>query len=165
MQLAVFNALQHRDAVRALRPCLDVERWLVQIADARPFPSLQALTDFAKTAAHPFASAEIQQALSHHPRIGERPTAETAEASMSRSEQSGVDPADAEVAQELAEGNRQYEEKFGQVFLIRAAGRTASEILAALRERLTHTPDQEQAIIAQQLREIAVLRVEGVISE
>lgn len=165
MQLAVFNALQHGDAVRALRPCLDVERWLVQIADARPFPSLQALTDFAKSAANPFASAEIQQALSHHPRIGERPTAETAEASMSRSEQAGVDPADVKVARELAEGNRKYEEKFGQVFVIRAAGRTATEILAALSERLTHTPDQEETIVAQQLREIALLRLQGVINE
>lgn len=165
MQLAAFNALQRGDAVSALRPCLDVDRWLEQIADARPFPSLQALTDFAGTAASPFTTAEVQQALGRHPRIGERPTAETAEASMSRSEQAGVDPADAKVARELAEGNRRYEEKFGQVFLIRAAGRTAPEILAALRERLTHTADQEQTIIAQQLREIAVLRLEGVISE
>ena len=165
MQLAAFNALNRADAVAALRPCLDVDRWLEQVADARPFPSLQALMDLANAAANPFTSAEVQQALGHHPRIGERPTAETAEASMSRSEQAGVDPADVKVARELAEGNRQYEEKFGQVFLIRAAGRTASKILAALRERLTHTPAQEQAIIAQQLREIAVLRLEGVISE
>jgi 2-oxo-4-hydroxy-4-carboxy-5-ureidoimidazoline decarboxylase len=165
MQLAVFNALQLGDAVAALRPCLDVERWLRQIAEARPFPSLPALMDFARTAANPFTSAEIQQALGHHPRIGERPTAETAEASMSRSEQAGVDPADAQIARELAEGNHEYEEKFGHVFLIRAAGRSAPEILAALRERLTHTPDQEEAIIAQQLREIALLRLEGVISK
>ncbi|WP_309107264.1 2-oxo-4-hydroxy-4-carboxy-5-ureidoimidazoline decarboxylase [Arthrobacter sp.] len=165
MQLAVFNALNRRDAVAALRPCLDVERWLGQIADARPFPSLPALRDFAGTAANPLTSAEIQQALSHHPRIGERPTAETAEASMSRSEQAGVGPADGKVAQDLAEGNRKYEEKFGQVFLIRAAGRSASDILTALRERLTHSPGQEEAIISQQLREIALLRLEGMISE
>lgn len=165
MQLAVFNALNRGDAVAALRPCLDVGRWLGQIADARPFLSLPALLDFARTAANPFTSAEVQQALSHHPRIGERPTAETAEASLSRSEQAGVDPADVKVAQDLAEGNRKYEEKFGQVFLIRAAGRSAPEILAALRERLSHTPEQEQAIIAQQLREIALLRLQGVISE
>ncbi|WP_461164406.1 2-oxo-4-hydroxy-4-carboxy-5-ureidoimidazoline decarboxylase [Arthrobacter sp. R4-81] len=165
MQLAVFNALKGADAVAALRPCLDVERWLGQIVDARPFPSLPALMGFARTAASPLTSAEIQQSLSHHPRIGERPTAETAEASMSRSEQAGVDPADAKVVQELAEGNRAYEEKFGHVFLIRAAGRTAPEILAALKERLTNTPDLEEAIIAQQLREIALLRLQGVISE
>jgi 2-oxo-4-hydroxy-4-carboxy-5-ureidoimidazoline decarboxylase len=84
---------------------------------------------------------------------------------MSRSEQAGVDPADTAVAEALARGNREYEEKFGRVFLIRAAGRTAPEILAALHERLANTPAQEDAIVAQQLREIALLRLEGVISE
>ena len=62
--------------------------------------------------------------MAHHPRIGERPTAATTEAAMSRSEQAGVDPADQDVSTALAEGNRAYEEKFGRVFLIRAAGRT-----------------------------------------
>jgi 2-oxo-4-hydroxy-4-carboxy-5-ureidoimidazoline decarboxylase len=84
---------------------------------------------------------------------------------MSRSEQAGVDPADTDVAGALARGNRAYEEKFGRVFLIRAAGRTAPEILAALNERLANTPAQEDVIVAQQLREIALLRLEGVISE
>jgi 2-oxo-4-hydroxy-4-carboxy-5-ureidoimidazoline decarboxylase len=84
---------------------------------------------------------------------------------MSRSEQAGVDPADAEVTEALAAGNRAYEEKFGRVFLIRAAGRTAPEILAALQERLDNSPAQEDVIVAQQLREIALLRLEGVISE
>jgi hydroxyisourate hydrolase len=83
---------------------------------------------------------------------------------MSRSEQSGVDQRDAETVAALAEGNRAYEEKFGRVFLIRAAGRTAEEMLTALRERLGHTPEQEEPIVAQQLREIAVLRLEQSLS-
>jgi 2-oxo-4-hydroxy-4-carboxy-5-ureidoimidazoline decarboxylase len=103
--------------------------------------------------------------MAHHPRIGERPTASTPEASLSRTEQAAVDPADQDLAAALAEGNRAYEERFGRVFLIRAAGRTAPEILAALHERLTHTAEEEDAIVAQQLREIALLRLEGVISE
>ena len=80
---------------------------------------------------------------------------------MSRSEQSGVDPADARVADALAEGNRAYERKFGRVFLIRAAGRSASDILAALSERLEHTPAEEEPVVADQLRQIAVLRLKG----
>ncbi len=47
------------------------------------------------------------------------------------------------------------------MFLIRAAGRSREEILAALTGRLAHTPEEEQTIIGQQLREIAVLRLEG----
>jgi 2-oxo-4-hydroxy-4-carboxy-5-ureidoimidazoline decarboxylase len=165
MKLAVFNSADRDKAMAALRPCLDVERWVGQIADTRPFASVHALLEFARAAADPFTETEVKQALAGHPRIGERPTAATAEASMSRSEQSGVDPADSEVSQALAEGNRAYEEKFGRVFLIRAAGRTAAEILASLRERLDNSPEVEDAVVAQQLREIAVLRLEGVISE
>jgi 2-oxo-4-hydroxy-4-carboxy-5-ureidoimidazoline decarboxylase len=165
MQLAEFNSVDRVDVVDVLRPCLDIGRWVDQIADARPFTDRDALLDFANDAARPFTSAEVQGALSHHPRIGERPKAQTIEAAMSRSEQSGVDPSDDSVAAALAKGNREYEEKFGRVFLIRAAGRTAPEILAALQERLGHTPEEEDAIVAQQLREIALLRLEGVISE
>jgi 2-oxo-4-hydroxy-4-carboxy-5-ureidoimidazoline decarboxylase len=164
MQLAVFNEVPRAEAAAVLRPCADVPRWVSEITDARPFASNEALLAFAGRAAHPFTPEEVQAALAHHPRIGERPTAETTEASMSRSEQAGVDPADAGTARALAEGNRAYEEKFGRVFLIRAAGRTAPEMLAALRERLEHSPEEEQAVVAQQLREIALLRLEGVIS-
>lgn len=165
MKLAEFNEADRAAASAVLRPCIDVQRWVDQITDARPFASCDALLGFAREAASPFTPDEVEAAMAHHPRIGERPTAATAEASMSRSEQAGVDPADAEVTEALAAGNRAYEEKFGRVFLIRAAGRTAPEILAALQERLDNSPAQEDVIVAQQLREIALLRLEGVISE
>ncbi|MCU1515283.1 MAG: decarboxylase [Pseudarthrobacter sp.] len=165
MKLAEFNSADTAAAAAALKPCVDVQRWVEAITAARPFASRGALLDFAAEAAAPFTAAEVEAALAHHPRIGERPTASTAEASMSRSEQSGVDPSDNGAAKALADGNRAYEEKFGRVFLIRAAGRTAPEILAALNTRLTNPPAEEDAIVAQQLREIAVLRLEGVISE
>lgn len=83
---------------------------------------------------------------------------------MSRSEQAGVDPSDADVQQALRDGNLAYEERFGRVFLIRAAGRSAGEILSSLRERLQHDPASEERIIAGQLREIALLRLRGTIT-
>ena len=165
MQLALFNSADRADAVGILRPCLDVERWVAEIADARPFNGKDDLLAFAKDAASPFTAEELESALAHHPRIGERPKAQTTEAAMSRSEQSGVDPSDDATATALAEGNRAYEEKFNQVFLIRAAGRSAGEILASLNERLGHTPEEEDRIVAEQLREIALLRLSGTISE
>jgi 2-oxo-4-hydroxy-4-carboxy-5-ureidoimidazoline decarboxylase len=165
MKLAEFNTADPQSAAAALRPCIDVTRWVDTVTAARPFASKGALLDFAAEAANPFTAAEVEAAMAHHPRIGERPTAATAEASMSRSEQAGVDPSDAAAADALAKGNRDYEEKFGRVFLIRAAGRTAPEILHALNQRLTHSPAEEDTIVAQQLREIAVLRLEGLITE
>ena len=70
---------------------------------------------------------------------------------------------DDDVQQRLADGNRAYEDRFGHVFLIRAAGRSGEEILAALEDRLGNDAVTESAIMAQQLREIAVLRLEGIL--
>ena len=165
MELAVFNSVDRDEAIRILTPCLDISRWVNDVVDARPFASLDELLAQARKAAEPFTSDEVESALAHHPRIGERPKAQTTEAAMSRSEQAGVDPGDSGTTAALAEGNLAYEEKFGRVFLIRAAGRSAQEILGALQERLTHTPEEEDIIVAGQLREIALLRLAGLISE
>ena len=44
----------------------------------------------------------------------------------------------------LLEGNRAYEERFGHVYLIRAAGRSPSEMLAELRRRLDNDDASER---------------------
>ncbi|GAA1055252.1 OHCU decarboxylase [Agromyces luteolus] len=164
MTLEAFNGADRDAAIGFLRPCLDVDRWCGELVDGRPYDSVDDLLVRAEAAADPFTRAEVDGALAHHPRIGERPTGAGAEATMSRAEQSGVDPTDAAVAAALAEGNRAYEERFGRVFLIRAAGRSSREILDALTVRLGHTPDEEDPVVADQLRQIAVLRLKGLLA-
>ncbi len=63
--------------------------------------------------------------------------------------------------QKLVEGNQAYEERFGHVFLIRAAGRSGDEILAELERRLGNTPEAERLETADNLRQIAMLRLES----
>ncbi|WP_173921478.1 2-oxo-4-hydroxy-4-carboxy-5-ureidoimidazoline decarboxylase [Agromyces sp. Marseille-P2726] len=161
MRLDEFNDADWEDAVEMLRPCVDVQRWCEEVADGRPYASVDDLVGAAGDAAAPFTADEVEAALAHHPRIGERPAGDDVEAAMSRREQSGVDPTDAATAAALAEGNRAYEARFGRVFLIRAAGRSSAEMLAALHERLGNTPAEEDAVVAEQLREIALLRLRG----
>lgn len=164
MRLEAFNRADREEAIAALRPCLDIDRWCAEVADARPYASVDELVAWAEVAASPFTAPEVEGALAHHPRIGERAAGADAEAAMSRAEQAGVDPDDAEIAAALAAGNRAYEERFGRVFLIRAAGRSAREMLDALTERLGHTPAEEEPVVAEQLREIAVLRLKGLVA-
>lgn len=164
MKLTEFNSLSRTEAADAVRPALDIPRWLEAVIDARPYAHHDALLSTARTAAKPFSSEEIDGALAHHPRIGERAEGDSAEAGLSRAEQSAVDPRDTEVQQRLREGNLAYEERFGQVFLIRAAGRTPEEILENLSERMTHDPGTERAVVADQLRQIALLRLEGLVT-
>lgn len=164
MTLEQFNLLDREQARDAVRPCVDIARWVDGVVDARPYATVEELLTVARETASPWTTAEIDGALAHHPRIGERARGGHAEASLSRSEQAGIDPGDAPVAEALAAGNRAYEERFGRVFLIRAANRTPGEILAALQARMTHSPEQEIPVVAGQLREIAVLRLEGLVT-
>jgi 2-oxo-4-hydroxy-4-carboxy-5-ureidoimidazoline decarboxylase len=88
----------------------------------------------------------------------------SAEARASRREQGSMGDADAEVRDALLEGNRAYEQRFGHVFLIRASGRTPAEMLAELRRRLGNHVDAERAEVTEQLAQITVLRVKGLLS-
>jgi 2-oxo-4-hydroxy-4-carboxy-5-ureidoimidazoline decarboxylase len=158
MKLEQFNTAPRSQAIDTLSPCVDVVRWCEQIVDSRPLSTRDALLATALAAALPFTSLEVAVALSHHPRIGQHPVRDDREAAMARSGQAGVDHTDEAIATGLAIGNRAYEQKFGRVFLIRAAGRTGEQMLASLHERLRNTATTEDRTVAEQLREIAILR-------
>ena len=111
----------------------------------------------AESAASPFTADEVDGALAQHPRIGERPSGSHAEARFSRAEQAGIGTPETAVAAALLEGNLAYEKRFGRVFLIRAAGRSDRDPRLA-QERLGNTDAEEQPVVADQLRQIAVLR-------
>ena len=154
-----FNSAPRDEAVALLRPCLDIPRWSAALVDGRPYASVGDLVAAAESAASPFTVDEVDGALAQHPRLGERPSGSHAEARFSRAEQAGIGTPETAVAAALLEGNLAYEKRFGRVFLIRAAGRSATEILGALNERLGHTDAEEQPVVADQLRQIAVLRL------
>lgn len=157
--LARFNAASQDEAVATLMACAAVPRWAREVAAGRPYPDVPAVLARARGAA-PWTDDEVEAALARHPRIGERPSTAGADAEHSRREQAGVGD-DPEVLRRLAAGNRAYEDRFGHVFLIRAAGRDAAQILAALETRMGNDPAAERRVAAEQLREIAVLRLQG----
>lgn len=67
--------------------------------------------------------------------------------------------ASAELATSMAEANAAYEERFGRIFLIRAAGRSPEEMLAELKRRLGNDELTEATEAIEQLRQIALLRL------
>ena len=156
-----FNALPEAEATRRLLTCLNVPRWAAEVAAGMPYPDYDALAAKAEASATELSDDELSAALDGHPRIGERAGAKH-EAEFSSREQAQVDRNDAEVMAALADGNRSYERRFGRVFLIRAAGRSSSEILAELRRRLGNDDETERAETVAALREIALLRMKDV---
>jgi 2-oxo-4-hydroxy-4-carboxy-5-ureidoimidazoline decarboxylase len=61
--------------------------------------------------------------------------------------------------EQLTEANRRYEARFGHIFLVAAAGRSADEILAALRDRMDNDPVTEAQVVAGEHRKIARMRL------
>jgi len=142
-----------------LQVCLHVPRWVDDLVARAPYSSIAELEEVARAAATPLSPEEVDQALSTHPRIGDKPQGDSAAAKLSTAEQSASASSDPALDEALADGNRAYEEKFGRIFLIRAAGRSRAEILAELNRRLELDPDAEIAVVGEELRDIALLRI------
>jgi 2-oxo-4-hydroxy-4-carboxy-5-ureidoimidazoline decarboxylase len=161
--LAAFNDLAADEARRRLLTCLDVPRWADDVLAGRPYATLDQVEDRMVAASATITDDELERALARHPRIGERAEAGRHDAEHSTREQAGVDRGDADVVRRLAEGNRAYEERFDRVFIIRAAGRDAPEILGELQRRLDNSVEAERAETIDQLTQIALLRVREVL--
>jgi 2-oxo-4-hydroxy-4-carboxy-5-ureidoimidazoline decarboxylase len=143
----------------ALRSCLAVDRFVDEVAAAAPFASHDGLLAEADRVASSLTPAEVDAALAHHPRIGERAAGDGQSQRFSRAEQSTADASDAGLASAIADGNARYEERFDRVFLIRAAGRSRQEILAELDRRLLLDDEAEAATVASELHDITMLRL------
>lgn len=156
MDLDEFNRLSADEAADRLRDCVAIDSFAETVTAGRPYRSVPALLSAAETHTGTWTEVEVEAALADHPRIGERPTA------RSRREQAGVRGED--VQQRLRDGNRRYEQRFGRIYLVRAAGRSGDELLAMLERRLRNDPATELDVTRQQLAEITMLRLEGMVT-
>ena len=102
----------------------------------------------------------MRRALDGHPRIGDR---RVEAGSLSSQEQAGVRGADDSVRHALDAGNAEYERQFGHIYLACATGRSASELLALLHERLGNDPGTEWSVVASELAKINQIRLRKLI--
>jgi 2-oxo-4-hydroxy-4-carboxy-5-ureidoimidazoline decarboxylase len=154
-----FNRLPADAARRELLACCAAPGWAGTVAGGRPYPDVESLTATALAALADLPWAAVAEALSAHPRIGERAAGAGRDATWSRREQAGVADAGADVRAALAEANRAYEARFDRVFLIFATGRTPEQMLAAARERLGNDEETERRVVRGELAKITELRL------
>ena len=129
----------------------------------RPFGSLMRILDEADEVWWSLAPDDWREAFDHHPRIGEQSAAAPQGAvarAWSADEQRGVTQSSEGTRQALADGNREYERKFGHIYLVCAAGKSAEEMLALLRSRLSNDPATELQVAAGEQAKITRLRLE-----
>jgi 2-oxo-4-hydroxy-4-carboxy-5-ureidoimidazoline decarboxylase len=152
-----FNGLPSEEAAGELLAVCHSPPWARRVAAGRPYPDLAALQQAADEAWMALGPDDWLEAFAAHPRIGQGGGKSPA---WSRQEQSGVGGAGQEITDALARGNAEYEDRFGHVFLIAAAGRSADEILAQLQARLGNDPATELRVAAGEHRRITRLRLE-----
>src|SRR5690606_35355797 len=124
----------------------------------RPFRDLRQLVESGQKIWETLTESDWLEAFAGHPRIGAKKAPGQGHTSQawSAQEQSQV----TEHQEELARGNREYEEKFGFVFLIFATGMSCQTILSELQRRLGCERAEEVRAAAAEEAKINVLRLE-----
>lgn len=157
-----LNGLTEHEAVKALMACCGCRRWAEAVAAKRPFACPQALYDWAEACWARADEDDIREAISHHPRIGDKAALKK---KWTGQEQAGAAAASEAAREALARANAEYEKKFGHIFLVCATGKSAEEMLELLRARLGNEPAREIAIAASEQAKIMRLRLEKLLQE
>ena len=150
-----FNVAPAQDAERTALACCASRAFAKAIADGRPYPDPAALLAAVDATFKALSWDDIVEAMSEHPRIGDR----AVRGGMSAAEQSGAAAASDEVRQGLADGNLAYQQRFGHIFLICASGLSGLQMLDQLRARLEHDEEAERTVVRDELRKITRLRM------
>jgi OHCU decarboxylase len=160
--LEQFNSLARDEAMQELLKCCGARRWAERIVDERPFHGLESILRASDRIWLGLDASDWLEAFGHHPKIGEkkaeREVSEDARR-WSEEEQSGTNASAEEVRQELVAANREYERRFGFIFIVCAMGKTTEEMLSLLKERLKNDADRELHIAAEEQRRITNLRL------
>jgi OHCU decarboxylase len=144
------------EARALLAGCCGSARWVDAMLVRRPFGSMTTLLESADSVWRGLSEADWLEAFRHHPKIGDRSAQ-----GIARQEQSGAVSARPALVQELADANREYEVRFGFIFIICATGKSAESMLEALHNRLRNDAQTEILIAAEEQLKITQLRLKG----
>lgn len=168
MTLDKLNELSFSEAETEFLKCCGASRWAETMTAARPFADAQELLSKADEIWWSLTAGDWLQAFHAHPKIGEKKAAaaqsEQAQ-SWSAQEQAGVANASSNTIAELAQRNRDYEDRFGFIFIVCASGKSSDEMLAILDSRMANEPATELRVAGEEQRKITRLRLEKLLNQ
>jgi 2-oxo-4-hydroxy-4-carboxy-5-ureidoimidazoline decarboxylase len=143
-----LNSIPPKAAEAALLTCCGSRRWAHRLTHHRPYPDLATLLAAADEAAYDMRPADLAEALAGESVLPQLmpsalvcPVARTA----------------------LQAAHTAYKARFGHAFVIcldpAHPGEHLDQVLTGIRARLGNEPDQERAIVAEELRSIARTRI------
>jgi OHCU decarboxylase len=168
MDFESLNALPPDEAQKEFLKCCGSVRWAQAMVQLRQYAAtIDGLTSLANEMWWSLEQSDWLEAFHSHPKIGEKKAAaevHTQSKQWSGQEQSGLRDANQDTLDALAQLNREYEDKFGFIFIVCAAGKSADEMLAMLRERLCNDAEVEMRIAATEQAKITELRLKKLVN-
>lgn len=156
MNLLAFNTLPEETAKRELFACCGSNKWADSMMKHFPFASEKQLVDLSSKIWYDECSeSDWRESFTHHPKIGD---VKSLTEKFAGKEQAGVAVATQETIQHLAKANNDYEHKFGFIFIVCATGKSATEMLALLNDRLQNTAEEELHIAMGEQQKISIIR-------
>jgi 2-oxo-4-hydroxy-4-carboxy-5-ureidoimidazoline decarboxylase len=150
-----FNEADAGAAEEALLACCGSHRWALRLTVHRPYPDIGSLLAAASEASYDLRPADLAEALADEswmpqPLLGMRaPGSQAAHTA-------------------LRAAHAAYEARFGHVFVVCLEGIAPEEmldtVLSSVRTRLANDPDEERLIAAEELRRIALTRLEHLVA-
>ncbi|MBL7742565.1 MAG: 2-oxo-4-hydroxy-4-carboxy-5-ureidoimidazoline decarboxylase [Chitinophagaceae bacterium] len=167
MTLHELNTLPKERLVEELTRCCGSSAWVKKMLPFFPADDLVELLEDAEEQWWKCREEDWKEAFAHHPKIGDidflkKKFASTAQ--WASGEQDGVNMASQKTIEALAEGNQQYKDKFGYIFIVCATGKSANEMLENLQARLLNDPKEEIEIAADEQNKITKLRLEKLLA-
>jgi len=159
--LFAWNALEPEAAATEILPCCGSIRWANELVQTRPVGDEMELFECSDAIWRALSPADWDEAFRSHPKIGESKAETTTpqSAAWSRDEQEGLATSGVDIRSAIREANRTYELRFGRIYIVCAAGRSAEEMLADLERRLQNDAERELLEAVEQQRQITQLRL------
>lgn len=167
MTLDQLNRLSEADATAAFTQCCAAQRWVERMVIDRPFESLAEMLEISDRVWEECDVDDYLEAFEGHPRIGDVESLAKKYANTkgwAGGEQKGVEGADRDVLERLAQGNADYEAKFGHFFIVCATGKSAAEMRALLEARMSNDPKTEVMVAAEEQNKITRIRLKKLLT-
>lgn len=163
MTIKAFNKLSKEEKTKQLLSCCGSSTWVELMMKQFPFSNkkdlVEAATDIWYNQCESF---DWLESFTHHPKIGD---VKSLTKKFAGKEQASVAAATKKTITALANANKEYEAKFGFIFIVCATGKSATEMLQLMEDRLSNTIGEELHIAMGEQMKITILRLQKLITE
>lgn len=166
MSLDSLNQASAEQAAHMFLQCCTSKAWIDRMVIGRPYANADALRAAADSNWQGLAEADYLEAFDGHPKIGDVSSLKEKYANtkeLAAGEQSSVNSASDQVIEKLSQGNSDYDQKFGFIFIVCATGKSAGEMSALLQARLPNDRATELKNAAEEQRKIFHIRLEKIL--